>query len=52
MRIYQKICYAVEDIFVELLTKNQDRKEVSEKVNQYRREIKLKRGKKAKLNNI
>jgi predicted CopG family antitoxin len=41
--LYQKICYSVEDLFVKLLTRKQDKQEVLEKVNKYRNEKEIKR---------
>lgn len=43
MGLYQKICYSVEDLFVKLLTRKQDKQEVLEKVNKYRNEKEIKR---------
>ncbi|WP_157800986.1 hypothetical protein [Bacillus solitudinis] len=36
MGVYQKLCYKVEDVFVKMLTQNQDKMVVTEKVETYR----------------
>ncbi|MGP4079995.1 PH domain-containing protein [Pseudalkalibacillus sp. R45] len=50
MGIYQKVCYKVEDVFVNILTKKEDPKLVREKVTSYRTEKEKKKAiKKAEL---
>ncbi|WP_129692237.1 PH domain-containing protein [Gottfriedia acidiceleris] len=39
MRVYQKICYAVEDIFVKFLTMNSDKEKALKNVQTYRNKI-------------
>lgn len=42
MELYRAICYKVEDIFVNMLSKKHNREQIKEKVNFYRTEkIKL-----------
>lgn len=48
MGVYKTVCYKVEDIFVKLITKNEDQEEVKQKVLSFRQEKELEKARKKK----